>query len=153
MGTSGDYVVIQQNMMGSGIGHMVVIVGYDPLKGFKIKSSDENSGTVEWIPLSRMTWYQAIVTEDKYKMAQFYNPATNSWNVDQRLVENALTLTHQKETGDVLATDFKQRKNVYLLNDFGFVLKFKKTCQCKGDTCKHTLVKYEDGDVTVVKFE
>ena len=138
--------------MDESIGHMVVIVGYDPVKGFKIKSSDENCGTVEWIPLSRMTWNQAVVTETKYRAVQFYNPTTG-WKVDQRLVENALTLAHQNKTGQVLTTNFTIRKNVYLLNDFGFVLKFKKTCQCKGDTCKHTLEKDWLGKITVVKFE
>ena len=131
------------------MGHMVVIVGYDPVKGFKIKSSDEKSGTVEWIPLSRMTWNQAVVTETKYRAVQFYNPTTG-WKVDQRLVENALSSAHQKETGEVLTTNFSQRNNVFLLNDFGFVLKFKKTCQCQGDTCKHTLEKQRHGHV--VKF-
>ena len=117
------------------IGHMVVIVGYDSVKNeFKIKSSDENCGTVEWIPLSRMTWNQAVATETNYRAVQFYNPATNSWNVDQGLVERALSSAHQKETGQVLTTNFSQRKHA-MLNDCGFVLKFNKTCQCQGDKC------------------
>ena len=132
-------------------GHVVVIVGYDPVKGFKIKSSDENSGTIEWIPLSRMTWNQAVVTETKYQAVQF-GTATTGWKDNQQLVEKALSSAHQKETGEVLATDFTQRKDIFLLNDFGFVLKFKKTCQCQGDTCKHTLNYDKGANLNEVKF-
>ena len=117
----GDYVVVQQNRSGDGIGHAVVLIGYDPVRGFKVKSSDENKGKVEWIPENQMTWYQYIVTEDQYE-AVTYGP---SCVLNRNQVVNTLKMAHQMVTGNMLNTDFAKR-NFLLLQDVGFVLKFEK---------------------------
>ena len=158
----GDYVVIQQNPPGDGIGHIVVLVGHDPNRGFKVKSSDENAGTVEWIPENRMTWYQSVVTKEEYEIVKYKTGGTTAtekidqngqrYFLDRNQVVKSLMRAHKQETGIMLNTNFSQRNQVFL-NDFGFVLKFKKTCQCTGNTCKHTLEKNRRGRVTGVKFE
>ena len=116
------------------MGHIVVIVGYDPARGFKVKSSDENDGKVEWIPENRMTWFQYVVTEEKYKVVRYntggfgdYQIIENgqSYFVSRNRVANSLRRAHQKKTGEMLNTDFAQRNQVFL-TDFGFVLKFEK---------------------------
>ena len=133
---SGDYVVIQQNPPGDGIGHIVVLVGYDSqAKKFKVKSSDENVGKVEWIPENRMTWYQYVVTEEEYEVVKFKTggiTATEktdqngqSYFLDRNKVQKSLIGAHKTEFGTSLNTNFSDRYEVFLC-DFGFVLKFKK---------------------------
>ena len=76
---SGDYIVTQlMSFPFHGIGHVVVIVGYDPVRGFKIKSSDEESGEVIWIPFERMTWFQCFATEEDLKGVRFSPPTWDS---------------------------------------------------------------------------
>ena len=137
--------MIQQNVPGAGIGHIVVLVGYHPVRGFKVKSSDENAGTVEWIPETRMTWYQYVVTEEEYEVVKYNiggRTATEKTDengqryfINRNQVVKSLMRAHKMATGIMLNTNFSQRNQVFL-NDFGFVLKFKKTCQCQGHTCK-----------------
>ena len=130
----GAYVVIQQNFPVVGIGHIVVLVGYDSVLGFKVKSSDENAGKVEWIPENRMTWYQYVVTEEEYKVVRYNSGGSRGveivenghrYYVCPNWVENTLRRTHLNETGGILTTNFARRNEVFL-TDFGFVLKFKK---------------------------
>ena len=130
----GGYVVVQQNPPGDAIGHIVVLVGYDPILGFKVKSSDENSGRVEWIPENRMTWYQYVVTEKGYKVVEYnsrgfggfpiFENGQVKWLSRNRVVDS-LRHAHRNETGEILITDFAQRNQIFLA-DFGFVLKFTK---------------------------
>ena len=132
---SGDSVVVQQNNFpNAGMGHIVVIVGYDPVRGFKVKSTDENSGKVEWIPENRITWFQSIFTEEVYQAVtyDFYGPnGIQKWDqngtyfINRHNVVRTLQNAHQVETGEQLATDFNRRTGI-LINDFGFVLKFNK---------------------------
>ena len=129
----GAYVVVQQNFPDAEIGHIVVLVGYDSARGFKVKSSDENDGKVEWIPENRMTWHQYCVTEEDYEAVTYDYCATNgipSKNQNGRFcnrdnVISTLKNAHQVETGEQLGTNFYKKMGV-LLDDFGFVLKFKK---------------------------
>ena len=117
------------------MGHIVVIVGYDPVRGFKVKSSDEDDGKVEWIPENRMTWFQSCVTEDVYGAVTYDHDLNGRQYFDQNgqiiyflnqgKVIQSLKTAHQVETGYQLGTNFNKRTGV-LLNDFGFVLKFKK---------------------------
>ena len=116
------------------MGHIVVIVGHDPVRGFKVKTTDENDGTVKWIPENRITWYQSIFTEEIYQ-AVTYNYYGRIF-LDRINVIRTLQNAHLVETNEQLGTDFNQRSGI-LLNDFGFVLKFKKTCQCQGETCSN----------------
>ena len=118
------------------MGHIVVIVGYDPVRGFKVKSTDENAGKVEWIPENRITWSQSIFTEEIYEAVtyDFHGPnGIQKWDQNGQMyflnrlnVIGTLQNAHQVETGEQLGTDFNRRTGI-LLNDFGFVLKFKKT--------------------------
>ena len=130
----GAYVVIQQNPPGDAIGHIVVLVGYDPVRGFKMKSSDENDGKVEWIPENRMTWYQYVVTEEKYKVVRYNSSGFGgiqivengqSYILSRNQVVNSLRGAHRQETGEMLNTNFAERNEIFFA-DFGFVLKFKK---------------------------
>ena len=130
----GAYVVVQQNPPGDAIGHIVVLVGYDPALGFKVKSSDENDGRVECIPENRMTWYQYVVTEEEYKVVRYNSGGFGgvqivengqSYFLSPNRVVHSLRIAHQNETGEMLNTDFAQRNQVFLTDD-GFVLKFKK---------------------------
>ena len=130
----GAYVVVQQNPPGDAIGHIVVLVGYDPALGFKVKSSDENAGKVEWIPENRMTWYQYVVTEEEYQVVRYNSGGFGaveivengqSYFVNPNWVVYSLRRVHLTETGEMLNTDFAQRNEVFL-TDFGFVFKFKK---------------------------
>ena len=128
-------VVQQNNFPNDGMGHIVVIVGYDPVRGFKVKSSDENDGKVEWIPESRMTWFQSIVTEETYQAVTFDHSGVNgvpvsvqngqTFYTNRNKVILTLQNAHQMETGEQLGTNFNRRPGI-LLNDFGFVLKFKE---------------------------
>ena len=155
----GAYVVVQQNPPGDAIGHIVVLVGYDPVRGFKVKSSDENDGRVEWIPENRITWFQSCVTEEEYEAATYDYCAPNgipARNQNGRFcnrekVISTLNNAYQAATNEQLGTNFNQRTGI-LLSDFGFVLKFKKICQCQGDTCEHTFEEDKYGKF-VVKFE
>ncbi len=142
--------MIQQNPPGDAIGHFVVLVGYDPVQGFKVKSTDDDKGIVEWIPEHRMTWYQYVVTEHEYEVVKYNSGGVEKidqngqrYFLDRTKVVKSLQIAHQTEIGIKLNTDFTQRKTVFL-QDAGFVLKFKKICQCQGDTCKHTYDK-DDG--------
>ena len=130
----GAYVVVQQNPPGDAIGHIVVLVGYDPALGFKVKSSDENAGKVEWIPENRMTWYQYVVTEEEYQVVRYNSGGFGgvqivengqSYFISPTRVADSLRRAHQIETSEMLKTDFAQRNSV-TLTDFGFVLKFVK---------------------------
>ena len=142
--------MVQQNPPGDAIGHIVVLVGYDTVRGFKVKSSDENDGKVEWISENRMTWFQSLITEDVYGAVTYDHDLNGRQYFDQNgqiiyflnrgKVIQSLQTAHQVETSEQLATNFNQRTGI-LLNDTGFVLKFKKTCQCQGETCEHTLEK------------
>ena len=138
------------------MGHIVVIVGYDPahiypsdpnpIPSFKVKSSDENAGKVEWIPVNRMTWFQSVVTEEVYEAVTYDRLGPNGLQkIDQNgqiyfinriNVIRSLQSAHQVETNKQLGTNFNQRTGI-LLKDSGFVLKLKKTCQCQGDTCQN----------------
>ena len=116
----------------TGIGHVVVIVAYDFVRGFKVKSTDEEHGVVIWIPFDRMTWFQCFATEEKLKGVRF-GPTT--WDfaanktiyrgTDRPRVIKELQNAHQNVTGEELNTDFTQREGDRIL-DFGFVLKFNK---------------------------
>ena len=127
------------------MGHVVVIVGYDPVRGFKVKMTDENDGKVDWIPENRLTWFQSIVTEEIYQAVlndfcgpngtQITDQNGQTYFFNRCNIIGALQNAHQVQTGEQLGTDFNQRRQM-LLKDIGFALKFKKTCQCQGDTCK-----------------
>ena len=123
------------------MGHVVVIVGYDSVRGFKIKTTDEDSGKVMWIPADRMTWFQCFATEESLKGVRFGPPtwdsATNRQifsGTDRPRVIQELKNAHRLETGEELNTDFTQRTGERIL-DFGFVLKFSKTCDCTEEMC------------------
>ena len=80
---AGDNIVVQQNMPNAQLGNIVLIVGYDPEKGFKIKNSHpigEDGGKIEWIPVNRMTWYQYIVTEENYEVIKFFDGEVHKQN-------------------------------------------------------------------------
>ena len=126
--------MIQQNPPGDAIGHIVVLVGYDPALGFEVKSSDEKDGRVEWIPENRMTWYQYVVTEEEYQVVRYNSSGFGgvqivengqSFFLSQNRVVDSLRSAHRNETGEMLSTDFARRNEVFL-DDFGFVLKFKE---------------------------
>ena len=122
----GAYVVVQQNPPGDAIGHIVVIVGYDPSLGFKVKLSDENDGRLEWNPENRMTWYQYIVTEEEYEVVMYNFGGFGGVQIGSKnQVVNSFRRAHLNETGEILNTDFDQRNELFL-DDFGFVLKFSK---------------------------
>ena len=125
----------------TGIGHAVVIVGKDSVRGFKIKSSNEDSGEEIWIPFDRMTWFQCCATEEEFKRVRFGPPvwdaATNKMifsRTDRPRVIQELKNAHRMETGEELDTEFTQRAG-YRILDYGFVLKFKKNCNCTEETC------------------
>ena len=139
--------MVQQNPPGDEIGHVVVLVGYDPALGFKVKSSDENAGRVEWIPENRMTWFQYLVTEEEYEVVKYNSGGSGgiekirngqSYFLNQSRVMKSLMRAHRNETaairgairGDMLNTNFAQRNTVFL-TDFGFVLKFVKKLNCE----------------------
>ena len=130
---AGDYIVTQLNSFPyTTIGHAVVIVGYDSVRGFKIKSTDEESGKVIWVPFDRMTWFQCFATEEELKVVRFgpatWDSATNRMifsRTDRPRVIQELEGAHREETGEELNTDFTQRTGERIL-DFGFVLRFKK---------------------------
>ena len=135
--------MVQLNPPGDAIGHIVVIVEYDPVRGFKVKSSDENTGRLEWIPENRMTWYQYVVTEEEYQVVKYNSGGSGgveivengqSFFISSIRVVDSLKRAHLNETGKMLSTDFGQRKKVFL-EDFGFVLKFNKTFNCTGEMC------------------
>ena len=144
---SGDYIVIQQKFPFDGLGHIVVIVGYDPNRGFKIKSTDENDVIVKWIPKNRINWLQSFITEEDYQAVTFDHSGMNStvqngqhFNANREKVISALQVAHQVETGEQLRTDFNHRPDVQLFH-FGFVLKFNKMCRCQDKCCKDTVAK------------
>ena len=111
-----------------------------------MKSSDENAGKVEWIPVNRMTWFQSVVTEEVYGAVTYdHQPNGLQWTdhngqiiyfPNRIKVIRSLQSAHRRETNEHLGTNFVQRTGI-LLKDSGFVLKFKKTCQCQGDTCQN----------------
>ena len=118
------------------MGHIVVIVGYDPVRGFKVKSTDENHGKVEWISENRITCFQSIATEEIYQAVAFDHSGVNgilvwtnsngqTYYTNRDKVISTLQSAHQAVTGKQLGTDFLHRWDI-LLNDFGFVLEFKK---------------------------
>ena len=113
------------------MGNIVVLVGYDSVRGFKIKSTDELSGEIKWIPLDSMTWFQCFVTEEDLKGVGFnatWDSDANKmiFRTDRPRVIQELKNAHRIETGEELSTDFTRRTGTRLL-DFGFVLKFKRT--------------------------
>ena len=141
---SGDNIVVQMmSFPYFGIGHIAVIVGYDEENGFKIKETDEEKGKVTWIPLDHMTWLQCSATEEDFKHIMYYRTDAAGNQVlepDRDKVIQRLKGCFRNETGQELETDFTERSGQKIL-DFGFVLKFKRTCQCQGDTCEHFLKK------------
>ena len=107
---SGDYVVIQQNKYpNNGMGHIVVIVGYDPVRGFKVKSTDENDGKEEWIPENRITWFQSIFTEEIYEAVTYDFQAPNGiqkWDQNGRYVYfiNGLNVVRTRVGNETLSS-------------------------------------------------
>ena len=68
----GHYIIVQMmSFPHTEVGQIVVIVGYDSVRGFEIKSSDEENGKVVWIPFDRMTWFQCFATEEIMKGVRF----------------------------------------------------------------------------------
>ena len=121
---AGHYIVVQMMYFPrTEVGHIVVIVGYDPVRGFKIKSTDEQVGEVEWIPFDQMTWFQCSVTEKDLKAVRQYQWRSFDESVRNKVIDE-LRKWHKIATGEKLGTDFTRRTGKRLL-DFGFVLKFK----------------------------
>ena len=143
--TSGEYILVQlMSFPNPEIGHIAVIVEYDEENGFKIKETDEEKGKVTWIPLNHMTWLQCSATEECFEHI-LYPQIDEAGNQvfdqpDRGKVIQRLKRCFRNETGQELETDFTERSGQKIL-DFGFVLKFKRTCQCQGDTCEHFLKK------------
>ena len=122
---AGHYIAVQMMCFPrTEVGHIVVIVDYDPVRGFKIKSTDEKVGEVEWIPLNQMSWYQCNVTEKDLKAVWQYSSEIFDDNDREKVIED-LDKWHKTATGQELGTDFTQRTGKRM-NDFGFVLKFNK---------------------------
>ena len=132
---SGDYIVVQEMFFPyTEMGHTVVIVDYESDKGFKIKTTDADEGQVEWIPLNQMTWFQCSVTEKDLKAVRKYTSG-NFDETDREEIIERLKSWHKSVTKEELCTDFTQRTGKRLV-DFGFVLKFNKTCHCVTGACK-----------------
>ena len=109
------------------MGHVVVIVGFDPAKGFKIKNSAK--GKTEWIPVNRMTLFQNLCISERYKAIGFRLDGNDrnarNFRSNRAEVVRRIKNAHKQKTGLNLS-DFADPGMEPVLNDFGFVLKFKK---------------------------